>query len=161
MTQEDLLAVLRELSGRSWAGEIKAWVHSTRELPLKALLTEHGLEVHEEPAAMAQRLGIRSEDAGGAVKIKMVLGGGAAQAAGWMAGDEWLGVSVAAGRGSASEWRLSKLDDLTPLLGEQKRFSALLSRDKRLLWLPVVLPTKAWTWRLACVKRGEDQWPAV
>ena len=161
MTQEDLLAVLRELSGRSWAGEIKAWVHSTRELPLKVLLTGQGLEVHEEPAGMAQRLGVRSEDAGGAVKIKMVLGGGAAQTAGWMAGDEWLGVSVAAGRGSASEWRLSKLDDLAPLLGEQKRFSALVSRDKRLLRLPVVLPTKAWTWRLACAKRGEDQWPAV
>jgi hypothetical protein len=68
---------------------------------------------------------------------------------------------VAAGRGSASEWRLSKLDDLAPLLGEQKRFSALVSRDKRLLWLPIALPTKAWTWRLACGKRGEDQWPAV
>lgn len=161
MTQEDVLAVLRERSGRSWASEIKAWVHSTRELPLKALLTAHGIEVHEEPAAMAQRLGIRSEDAGGAVKIKMVLGGGAAQTAGCMAGDEWLGVRVAAGRGSASEWRLCKLDDLAPLLGEQKRFNALVSRDKRLLWLPVVLPTKAWTWRLSCAKRGEDQWPAV
>ncbi len=161
MAQEDLLVVLRELSGRSWTSEIKAWVHSTRELPLKALLNGQGLEVHEEPAAMAQRLGIRSEDVGAAVKIKMVLSGGAAQTAGWMAGDEWLGVSVAAGRGSASDWRLSKLDDLVPLLGDQKRFSALVSRDKRLLRLPVVLPAKAWTWRLACTKRTEDQWPAV
>ena len=161
MAQEDLLAVLRELSGRPWTSEIKAWVHSTRELPLKVLLTGQGLEVHEEPAAMAQRLGIRSEDVGTAVKIKMVLSGGAAQAAGWMAGDEWLGVSVAAGRGSATDWRLSKLDDLVPLLGEQKRFSALVSRDKRLLRLPVVLPAKAWTWRLACPKRTEDQWPAL
>ena len=161
MAQEDLLAVLRELTGRAWTAEIKAWVHSTRELPLKALLTGQGLEVHEEPAAMAQRLGIRAEDSGGAVKIKMVLSGSAAQAAGWMAGDEWLGVSLAAGRGSASDWRLSKLDDLAPLLGEQKRFSALLSRDKRLLRLPVVLPSKAWTWRLACTKRAEDQWPSL
>ena len=161
MSQEDLLAVLRELSGRPWTGEIQAWVHSTRELPLKALLSGQGLEVHEEPAALAQRLGLRSEDAGGAVKIKMVLSGGAAQAAGLMAGDEWLGVSLAAGRGIASEWRISKLDDVAPLLGEQKRFSALVSRDKRLLRLPVVLPAKAWTWRLACPKRAEDQWPAV
>ena len=161
MSQEDLLAVLRELSGRPWTGEIQAWVHSTRELPLKALLSGQGLEVHEEPAALAQRLGLRSEDAGGAVKIKTVLSGGAAQAAGLMAGDEWLGVSLAAGRGIASEWRISKLDDVAPLLGEQKRFSALVSRDKRLLRLPVVLPAKAWTWRLACPKRAEDQWPAV
>jgi predicted metalloprotease with PDZ domain len=161
MSQDDLLAVLRELSGRPWAGEIKAWVYSTRELPLKALLSGQGLEVHEEPAALAQRLGLRSEDAAGAVKIKMVLSGGAAQAAGLMAGDEWLGVSLAAGRGSVSQWRISKLDDVAPLLGEQKRFSALVSRDKRLLLLPVVLPVNAWTWRLACPKRAEDQWPAV
>ena len=161
MSQDDLLAVLRELSGRPWAGEIKAWVHSTRELPLKALLSGQGLAVHEEPAALAQRLGLRSEDAGGAVRIKMVLSGGAAQAAGLMAGDEWLGVSLAAGRGSVSQWRISKLDDVAPLLGEQKRFGALVSRDKRLLLLPVVLPAKAWTWRLACPKRAEDQWPAV
>ena len=161
MAQEDLLAVLRELSGRPWTGEIQAWVHSTRELPLKAMLSGQGLEVHEEPAALAQRLGLRSEDAGGAVKIKMVLSGGAAQAAGLMAGDEWLGVSLATGRGSVSQWRISKLDDVAPLLGEQKRFGALVSRDKRLLLLSVVLPGKAWTWRLACPKRTEDQWPAV
>ena len=161
MAQEDLLAVLRELSGRPWTGEIQAWVHSTRELPLKALLSGQGLEVHEEPAALAQRLGLRSEDAGGAVKIKMVLSGGAAQAAGLMAGDEWLGVSLATGRGSVSQWRISKLDDVAPLLGEQKRFGALVSRDKRLLLLSVVLPAKAWTWRLACPKRDEDHWPAV
>ena len=161
MSQDDLLAVLRELSGRPWTGEIQAWVHSTRELPLKALLSGQGLEVHEEPAALAQRLGLRSEDAAGAVKIKTVLSGGAAQAAGLMAGDEWLGLSLAAGRGIASEWRISKLDDVALLLGEQRRFSALVSRDKRLLRLPVILPAKAWTWRLACPKRDEDQWPAV
>jgi len=124
-------------------------------------LTGQSVEVHEEPAAMAQRLGLRSEDAGSAVKIKMVLSGGAAQAAGLMAGDEWLGVSLVAGRASASEWRLTKLDDLGILLGEQKRFIALVSRDKRLLRLPVVLPANAWTWRLACAKRTEDQWPVA
>jgi len=161
MTQEDLLAVLHELSGRSWSSEIKAWVHSARELPLKALLTGQGLEVHEEPAAMAQRLGIRTEDAGSAVKIKMVLHGGAAQAAGLMAGDEWLGVGLAAGRGSASEWRLTKLDELGALLGQQKRFTALVSRDKRLLRLSVALPAKAWTWRLVCPQHAEAQWPAA
>jgi len=161
MTQEDLLAVLHELSGRTWHSEIKAWVQSARELPLKALLTGQGLEVHEEPAAMAQRLGIRSEDAGNAVKIKMVLHGGAAQAAGLMAGDEWLGVGLAAGRGGASEWRLTKLDELGVLIGQQKRFTALVSRDKRLLRLSVALPAKAWTWRLGCLQRAEDQWPAA
>jgi predicted metalloprotease with PDZ domain len=110
---------------------------------------------------MAQRLGIRTEDAGSAVKIKMVLHGGAAQAAGLMAGDEWLGVGLAAGRGSASEWRLTQLDELGALLGQQKRFTALVSRDKRLLRLSVALPAKAWTWRLVCPQHAEAQWPAA
>ena len=161
MTQADLLAALRACSGRSWAGEIQAWVHSTRELPLKALLTGHGVEVQEESASLAQRLGIRSEDVGGAVKIKMVLSGGAAQAAGMMAGDEWLGVSVAVGRSEASEWRLSKLEDLSLLVGAQKRFQALVSRDKRLLRLTVTLPARAWTWRLTGPNRTPEQWPAL
>ena len=161
MTQADLLAVLQQYAGRSWAGEIKAWVHSTRELPLKELLIGQGVELVQEPAALAQRLGVRSEDAGGAVKIKMVLSGGAAQAAGMMAGDEWLGVSVATGRGKKAQWRLNKLEDLTLLLGVQKRFEALVARDKRLLHLPVVLPAQAWTWRLASPKRAPEQWPTV
>ncbi len=37
MQEADVLAVLQSLSGRSWAKEIKAWVHGTGELPLRPL----------------------------------------------------------------------------------------------------------------------------
>jgi S1-C subfamily serine protease len=48
---------------------------------------------------MAQRLGLRVADANGAVTVKAVLRGVAAEAAGFAAGDEWLGVDVGARAG--------------------------------------------------------------
>ena len=76
-------------------------------------------------------------------------------------GDEWLGVEVGA-RGQGGSWRLLKLDDLKNLLGTEKRLTALISRDKRLLRLPLSLPAKAVTWRLAVpAHRQAGLWPAV
>ena len=134
-------------------------MHGTRELPLKPLLEGAGVTVLEEPAALAQRLGLRVSE-GSNIVVKTVLRGGAAEQAGFAAGDEWLGLTVGSGKG-ASRWRLGKLDELALYVGAANKVSALVSRDKRLLRLPVVLPAKAWTWRLACPKRDEDQWPAV
>ena len=88
--------MLQELTGRDWSRELTRWVHGTRELPLKDLLTQQGVAVLQEPAQMAQALGLRVADAGGSVQIKMVLRGGAAEQAGFAAGDEWLGVDVGA-----------------------------------------------------------------
>ena len=159
MAEADLLAVLQDVSGRSWAKEIKAWVHSTRELPLKSLLQSQQLQVHEDPAQMAQRLGLRVTDANGTVTIKAVLRGGAAESAGCAAGDEWLGVDVGA-RGQGGSWRLNKLDDLALLLGAERRATALVSRDKRLLRLPLVLPQGVTTWRIANAGRAAGRWPS-
>ena len=86
MTEADLAAVLRELGGRSFTRELTAWVHSIRELPLEELLLKHGVVVLEEPAQLAQRLGLRVTEASG-VQIKQVLRGGAAEAAGIAAND--------------------------------------------------------------------------
>ena len=159
MAEPDLLAVLQDQTGRSWAKEIKAWVHSTRELPLKSLLQAQGLQVHVDPAQMAQRLGLRVADANGTVTIKAVLRGGAAEIAGFAAGDEWLGVDVGA-RGQGGSWRLNKLDDLALLLGPERRATALVSRDKRLLRLPLVLPQGVTTWRIANAGRAAGRWPS-
>jgi predicted metalloprotease with PDZ domain len=159
MAEADLLVVLQDQTGRSWAKEIKAWVHSTRELPLKSLLQAQGLQVHVDPAQMAQRLGLRVSDANGTVTIKAVLRGGAAESAGFAAGDEWLGVDVGA-RGQGGSWRLNKLDDLALLLGPERRFSALVSRDKRLLRLSLVLPQGVTTWRIANAGRAAGRWPS-
>jgi predicted metalloprotease with PDZ domain len=147
MTEADVLAVLKELTGRSWATELKAWVHGTRDLPLEKLLAAHGVQVKHEPAQLAQLLGLRvAEDH--SVQIKTVLNGSAAHKAGFAPGDEWLGVEVASKAPSA--WRLKKLDDLSLYAGTAKKVIALVSRDRQLLRLNLALPdAKAnSTWRL-------------
>lgn len=147
MTEADVLAVLKELTDRSWTAELKAWVHGTRELPLEKLLAAHGVAVQHEPAQLAQRLGLRvAEDH--SVQIKTVLNGSAAHRAGFAPGDEWLGVEVA-GK-AASAWRLKKLEDVLLYAGRAKKITALISRDRQLLRLSLALPdAKAnCTWRL-------------
>ena len=155
MDEADVLAVLHTLSGRSWAKEIRAWVHGTRELPLRPLLASQDVQVHEDPAQIAQRLGLRVTETAGVLRIKTVLQGGAAQRAGLCAGDEWLGVELAAGG-----WRLHKLEELASVLGTALKCVALVSRDKRLLRLPLTLPPGVTTWRLAAGSRAKDAWPA-
>ena len=146
MTEGDLDRVLLDLSGRVWDTEIASWVHSTQELPLKELLERHGVGVLEEPAQTAQALGLRVAESGG-IQIKAVLRGGAAELAGFAAGDEWLGVEGGARRAGAG-WRLMRLDDLALYATPGSRVTALLARDRRLLRLQLVLPTAVTTWRL-------------
>lgn len=147
MTQADLTTVLAKLAGRSFDRELAHWVHSTTDLPLKPLLEKQGIAVLEEPAQFAQRLGLRvSENAG--IQIKTVLRGGAAESAGLAAGDEWLGIQVGAGK-SATNWRLTKLDDVLLYAGTATKMEVLVARDKRLLTLSLALPPSITTWRLA------------
>jgi predicted metalloprotease with PDZ domain len=147
MTEDDLLQALHAVSGRSWARELQRWVHSTAELPLRELLSRHGVAVHEEPAQLAQQLGLRATD-GAAIQVKTVLRGGAAEQAGFAAGDEWLGVEVGSGK-ACSSWRLTRLDDLPLYAGTHSKVRALVARDRRLLQLPLTLPRGVTTWRLS------------
>ena len=161
MREQDLLAELQTVSGRSWQKEIQAWVHSTEDLPLRDLLTSQGIEVHAEIASMAQRLGLRVSETGGSVHIKAVLRSSAAEAAGLAAGDEWLGMEVGA-QAQGGSWRLGKLDELPALMGREHKGVALVSRDKRMLRLPLTIPAQASHWRLAVpADRKAGQWPAV
>ena len=146
MTQADLSSVLAEHAGRSLDKELQAWVHSTAELPLKPLLQAQGISVLEEPAQLAQRLGLRVTESA-SLQVKVVLSGGAAQRAGFAAGDEWLGLVVGSGKG-ASHWRMTKLDDLLIYAGTANQVGALVARDKRLLTLSLALPQACNTWRL-------------
>ncbi|MBP6751967.1 MAG: M61 family metallopeptidase [Alicycliphilus sp.] len=134
MAEADLLAVLQQLSGRDWAGEIAQWVHGTEELPLAELLGAHGITLQAEPAQTAQRLGLRVAENGG-IQVKTVLHGGAAEAAGFMAGDEWLALEA---QGQA--WRLHRLDELALYAGGATEVTAIVARDRRLLRLPLALP---------------------
>jgi len=147
LTEADLLAELQEQTGRSWHKEIKAWVHSTQELPLKTLLSSHGVVVHEDPSQMAQRLGLRVAEVQGVVQIKAVLRGGAAEKAGMAAGDEWW--AVASSKAKSTTWRLKKLDDLTLLLGKDKKAKATITRDQKVFVLDLNIPTDVHTWRLS------------
>ena len=143
MREQDLREVLQALAGRSFDAELDQWVHSTDELPLQALLEHHGVAVHDDPAQLAQRLGLRVAEANGIV-VKAVLRGGAAEQAGFCANDEWLGVEV-----GGTQWRLHKLDELTLVAGPERQMWAWVARDKRMLSLPLTLPPDVRTWRLA------------
>lgn len=134
MSEADLLAVLEELTGRSYATEIAQWVHSTDELPLAALLAAHGVSLKPDTAQLAQRLGIRVAE-NHSVQIKTVLRGSAAEQAGFAAGDEWLGLRV-----KTQAWRISKLDDVAFYAGPQTKLVAVVARDGRLLELSLTLP---------------------
>ncbi len=159
MSEDDLLAVLQDVSGRAWTRELRRWVHGTGELPLQALLERQGVTVHEEPAQLAQRLGLRVDEAGGTLRIKTVLREGAGEQAGFAAGDEWLGVEVGKGQ-TRSSWRLHKLDDLLLYAGTAGRVQALVARDRRLLTLTLQLPRQVRTWRLALATKDRTAaWP--
>ena len=143
-------AALEAVGGRSYAQEMARWVHSTDELPLAELLGRHGVAVNEDPAQRAQELGLRVAESGGSVQVKMVLRGGAAEQAGFSANDEWIGIELAAAKGRPAQgWRIARLDDLALYLGPLKKITALVARDRRLLRLPLTLPTGVTTWRLS------------
>jgi predicted metalloprotease with PDZ domain len=143
LAEADLLAVLQAQTGRSYAKEIANWVHSTKELPVAELLEQHGVQVTREPDQVAQQLGLRVKETGG-LFIQQVLRGGAAEKAGFAAGDEWLAVQT-----DGEPWRMQVLDDLTLYTGKAKKLSALVSRDKRLLNLNLVLPAPTSAVRLS------------
>ena len=146
MSQSDLAGVLQAVAGRSFAKELARWVHGTAELPLQPLLEQQGVHVLKEPAALAQVLGLRATERAG-IQIKTVLRGGAAEQAGFAAGDEWLGLTVGVGK-AASRWRLNKLDDVLLYAGSATKVSACVARDQRLLELPLVMPRGITSWRL-------------
>ena len=147
MSEADLLAELETQTGRSWKKEIKAWVHGTQDLPLKTLLSSHGVVVHEDPPQMAQRLGLRVAEAQGVVQIKAVLRGGAAEKAGMAAGDEWW--AVASSKSKSPTWRLKKLEDINLLLGNDRKAKATISRDQKVFELDLSIPSDVFTWRLS------------
>ena len=154
MQESDLSAALLAVSGRSFDAELAAWVHGKAELPLQPLLEQHGVSVLEEPAQLAQRLGLRVSESAG-ITVKAVLRGGAAERAGFAAGDEWLGIALGGPAGakvkpaSDAGWRLNRLEDLLLYAGQATQLQALVARDKRLLRLQLSLPPQVTTWRLS------------
>ena len=150
MREADFARALKRLGGRAFDRELRDWVHGTSDLPVRALLQQHGAKVINDKAPLAQQLGLRVSESGG-LTLKTVLRGGAAEAAGMAAGDEWLGVELPpAKRGQPAEaWRIRKLDEVALLRGQRQRLTALIARDKRLLRCPLVWPEPTQAMRLA------------
>jgi predicted metalloprotease with PDZ domain len=150
MRETDVSMVLKRLGGRSFAIELSDWVHGTGHLPLTRLLEQQGAKVHQEKTPLAQRLGLRVSENGG-LMLKNVLRGGAAEASGMAAGDEWLGIEFApAQRGAEVEaWRVRKLDEVAMLRGHRTQLTALVSRDGRLLRCPLTWPGEEQAVRLS------------
>jgi predicted metalloprotease with PDZ domain len=160
MREQDVLDELQAQSGRSWQAEIKSWVHSTAELPLAKLLKDQGIEIHVEPGNFADRLGLRHTDSASGVQIKAVQRSSAAELAGFAARDEWLGVDVGA-KGQGGSWRIAKLAEVPELLGKERKLTALVSRDRQLLRLPLTVPQQSSVWRLEMAKERTSAWPGA
>ena len=146
--EHEFAQVLNELNGYSWKREIKNWVHGITDPPFEELLRENGIQVLKAPDPLQLQLGIRTDDSKSYVHIKHVLNKGVAQRSGFAPGDEWIGVEVSdtvthlkksrkSNQFQSKSWRLSKLDDLWLLLGETKKFVALVGRDQRIIRLPI------------------------
>ncbi|MBK9439940.1 MAG: M61 family metallopeptidase [Comamonadaceae bacterium] len=157
MTQNDLLTVLAELSGQTYEAQLAHWVHGTDDLPLQELLQQQGISWAEEPAPLAERLGLRTTESSG-VRIKSVLRDSVAEQAGFASGDEWLGVEIDQGA-AVQGWRLAKLDELPLYLGTAQSFKALIARDQRLRTLTVTLSDSAPQIKLSIADSAQvSQW---
>jgi len=139
MTEADLLRHLQSLSGRDFQPEIHQWVHSTTALPLVTVLEGQGIRVQSAPAPatqiVAQRLGLRVQEKKGSIYLQTVLRGSVAEAAGFMAGDEWLAVETPQGA-----WRIQQLEEVLLYGSADTLVTAIVARDARLLHLPLHLP---------------------
>jgi len=154
--EKDFKTVLEDLSHRAWDKELLEWVHGVEDPPYAALLQNQGIKVEYSPEPLQQQLGLRTDDSKPGLHIKFVLSGGIAEQAGFVPGDEWIGVEVplaevpqvdashkksklnkSALLNQKSSWRIYKLDELPLFLGDSKYFDALVCRDQKLLLLRV------------------------
>jgi len=112
ITESDIAEALKAVGGRSYARELRAWVHGTGELPLPALLPSMGIAQSHEPDRLSAAWGLRlSEGPVTGCVVRQVLRGSAAEAAGLCAGDEILAVQG---------WRVRRLDDAAQWLAAQR-----------------------------------------
>jgi len=137
MREQDLQDSLMKLGKRSFGNEIRSWVHGTDDLPVIKLLEQQGVQVHQDKAPLAQRLGVRVKESGSII-LQNVFRGGAAELAGMASGDEWIGVQTRAG-----SWRVRNLDDVVHYCGDKKSCVALVARDDRILKLALALDSES------------------
>ncbi len=130
--EADVAQALADVSGRSFADELAAWVHGTDDLPLQPLLDAVAVALQPQAPTLAQRLGVKvSESALTGIRLTQVLRGGVAETCGFAPGDELLAVG---------DWRLRRLDEAQRLAAPGEAREWLVARDQRLQRLSVVIP---------------------
>ncbi|KAA0179126.1 M61 family metallopeptidase [Cupriavidus gilardii] len=87
VTEDEVHALIDEVAGVRVSTQLRAWTEGTGELPLPALLKPFGIRAEPRKPTRAAALGIKTRSEDGWVRVTQVLDGGAAQAAGWSAGD--------------------------------------------------------------------------
>lgn len=123
VNEAQIAEALAIVGGRSFAREVKAWVHGTDDLPLAKLLAALGVDHQATRLGLSAQLGLRLNEApGGGVQVKAVSAGSAAMQAGVAAGDELLAVNG---------WRIRRLDDAVQWLKPGAAFELMLARDQR------------------------------
>ena len=170
LTEADVADALETVGGRSFARELRQWVHGTAELPVEKLLSLHGVRILRSAASLPRQWGLRCQEGPAGIQIQTVLRGGVAEAAGMAPGDEWLGVELPDPLpGSHGAWRVATLADVEALLPPPgpsglREVTALVARDRRLLRLPLGLPaTTVQQWKLGFSRppgnRAHKHWP--
>jgi hypothetical protein len=56
---------------------------------------------------------------------------------------------------------VTKLSEVPELLGKERKFTALVSRDRQLLRLTFTVPQQSSVWRLEAAKDRTAAWPAT
>jgi hypothetical protein len=98
------------------------------------LLRANGIVVQFEATSWRQQLGIRLQDQG--LLVKHVQRNSLAEQAGMATDDEWLMLE----QDAAHIWRLQKPEDVDALVGGQEVYHIWVSRDRRVLRLPLRWP---------------------
>ncbi|MFT3856766.1 MAG: peptidase M61 [Aquabacterium sp.] len=112
----------------AWQALLTRWTEGCDELPLKTLLTQHGVEWTSKPGPLPQQWGVRLQDSNGSTKVQAVMRDGFAQRMGLSVGDELLALDG---------WRVRRSDDLAAWHDAAREQALLVCRDQQILSLKV------------------------
>ena len=115
----------------AWQTLLTRWTESCEDLPLQALLNQHGVNWICKQAPLAQQWGMRLQDGTGSTsgtKVMAVMRHSLAESLGLSAGDELLALDG---------WRVKRSDDLGTWHNESRTQTLLISRDQRVLAINV------------------------
>ena len=115
-------------SALGWPELLDCWTNSTAELPLREGLAALGVHWKALTAPLAQRWGLRLTEQNGQLKVAAVMRDSLAERTGLSAGDELLALD---------DWRVRRSDDLGQWHDGQRAQTVLVSRDGRVVRLPL------------------------